>query len=1007
MPSGFRLHTAARYPSPVRQPGQPPPPMNMTQPPAQPFKLFISYSHSNEHCRERLRIHLAPLERNGWLSIWDDREIPAGADWRDEIDGAIAAADAAVFLINADFLASKFCMDKEAAAFLDRHRIDGTLIVYVLTDHCLWEEVSFIERTQLIPRDAKPLVDIEPPGLAYTTVAREIKAALAKHRPKLTITIDLGKQAPSLPGGTIGVPAATANFGIIADLERPTGPAIQAPPPALSREALLKKLPGRSSHLFGREDELTKLDTWRHHKGVFLWIADGGMGKSTLTRWWLEKQDWPEGTRFLGHSFYRQGSRNEAASARGFLIEALANLHIEHAENAPDEELGRKLAEEIAKAPTVLVLDGIEPTQQATEASPHHGSIRDPGLATLIGTLARRPGQALCLATSRIPVTDTMIRNAPGFREEALHTLPPAAALALLRQRGIAGSDEELSAMAERCGHQPLALVLTAEFSHTFLQGKAAAFLERPWQPKAGDTHAVTVMAWFDQALAEENQALDRELSLILGLFDRPAPWGALMALKTHEPAIPGLTERLHKADDAAIFESLARLSQWGLLQTDLTQAEPELDGHPLVREHFGRQLEGSSIEAWRAAHRVLFEWFRNLPRKEFPDTLDEMEPLYRAVRHGCLAGLYKEAREKVHEHRIRRDTHAYSIKKLGAFAAELGALAYFFDRTWQQPTSDLGDMERGWLLSDTAFCLRALGQPIEAMEQYQTAVRIALGQNDWKNAAACYGNICELQLTLGEIQNAISTAGLAVTYADRGKNLVESATARTILANALYQSGETVAAVHLFAEAEKMQAKSQPWHPLLYSLRGFQYCALILGEAEIAAKRGIKDSNGCKRCTKTSSRAARTLRWARENDLSLLTLALDQLTLTRCDFYSSILKGRSPDTNIEAKTDSTLAALRTAGDQRFIPQGLLTRAWLRCCRGNIRGAQEDLDEAQQIAERGSMKLDLTDIALTRARLFKDRDELAKARALIEECGYGRRLPELADAEAAAKDWPA
>jgi hypothetical protein len=45
------------------------------------------------------------------------------------------------------------------------------------------------------------------------------------------------------------------------------------------------------------------------------------------------------------------------------------------------------------------------------------------------------------------------------------------------------------------------------------------------------------------------------------------------------------------------------------------------------------------------------------------------------------------------------------------------------------------------------------------------------------------------------------------------------------------------------------------------------------------------------------------------------------------------------------------------------------------------------------------MKLHLADIALTRARLFNDKDALKKARVLIDECGYGRRLPELKDAE--------
>ena len=53
------------------------------------------------------------------------------------------------------------------------------------------------------------------------------------------------------------------------------------------------------------------------------------------------------------------------------------------------------------------------------------------------------------------------------------------------------------------------------------------------------------------------------------------------------------------------------------------------------------------------------------------------------------------------------------------------------------------------------------------------------------------------------------------------------------------------------------------------------------------------------------------------------------------------------------------------------------------------------------------MPLYLADIHLHRARLFRDRAELAKARDLIEDHGYGRRNEELADAEAAARNWPA
>ena len=102
--------------------------------------------------------------------------------------------------------------------------------------------------------------------------------------------------------------------------------------------------------------------------------------------------------------------------------------------------------------------------------------------------------------------------------------------------------------------------------------------------------------------------------------------------------------------------------------------------------------------------------------------------------------------------------------------------------------------------------------------------------------------------------------------------------------------------------------------------------------------------------------------------------------------------------------------------------RGLLTRAWLRALTGALTGpdsAQDDLDEAWEIAARGSMKLHLADIHLYRARLFGLRNadrglriveaypwispehDLAEVERLIQECGYHRRDEELADAKRA------
>jgi len=85
------------------------------------------------------------------------------------------------------------------------------------------------------------------------------------------------------------------------------------------------------------------------------------------------------------------------------------------------------------------------------------------------------------------------------------------------------------------------------------------------------------------------------------------------------------------------------------------------------------------------------------------------------------------------------------------------------------------------------------------------------------------------------------------------------------------------------------------------------------------------------------------------------------------------------------------------------IPRGLLTRAWLRFLQGNATGSREHLNEAEAIAQRGPMPLYLADVHLTRARLFLDPAELARARRLLEQLrtkGYHRRDREPADAEA-------
>jgi hypothetical protein len=461
------------------------------------------------------------------------------------------------------------------------------------------------------------------------------------------------------------------------------------------------------------------------------------------------------------------------------------------------------------------------------------------------------------------------------------------------------------------------------------------------------------------------------------------------------------------------------------------------LDAHPLLREYFGQRLRDAQPEAWRAAHRRLYEHLCATTEDKPDATLEDLQPLYQAVFHGCHAGLQQEAREKVYRDRIVRGKEFYSTRKLGAFGSDLGAVACFFETPWSRVLPALTEADQSWLLSVAAFNLRALGRLTEALEPMRVSGKMDVTVEQWKGAAISYGNLSELELTLGEVAGAVGDAEQSVIYADRSGDAFQRMSQRGIHAGALHQAGRRDEAESRFREAELMQAERQPAYPLLYSIGSFLYRDLLLSAAEREAGKPEgewKKDEGLALCRAVAERAAQTLKWVTDAKGGLLSVALDHLTLGRAALYAAILESRtrnheqaqprSATTSEESQRglataamelDHAVSGLRSSGHQDYLPHGLLTRAWLRSLSGVRTGsesAQSDLDEAWEIAERGPMPLFLADIHLYRARLFfreatypwqSPQHDLAEARLLIFKHGYLRRKEELEDAEAALK----
>ena len=354
---------------------------------------------------------------------------------------------------------------------------------------------------------------------------------------------------------------------------------------------------------------------------------------------------------------------------------------------------------------------------------------------------------------------------------------------------------------------------------------------------------------------------------------------------------------------------TLKRLQDLRLLEHDPDTGR--LDAHPLLREYFAATLSKNQPEAWQEGHRRLYQQLKDsVPHH--PEGLTGLQALYQAVVHGCRAGLYQEALNEVYISRILRGTGSdgfYSAKKLGAFGADLGAVACFFTEPWQRLAPGLPVGDQAWLLNEAATRLRALGRLAEALEPMWVGAESAEAQADWKNAAIYYGNLSLLQLSLGRIVLAVADAERAVDYADRSGDAFQRISKRTALADARHQQGEWEAARRGFAEAEAMQAERKLEYLQLYSRPGFRYGELLLTEAERAAWGGPAAAEGSEGCAQVAQRAAQALPIAMRNN-HLLSIALAQLTLARSALYTDLLHGRTPGEDAQQHTEAAVAGL-------------------------------------------------------------------------------------------------
>jgi AAA ATPase domain/TIR domain len=977
--------------------------------------IFISYSHKDEPEQPRdgeiqwlsfVRTYLQPAIKHGIFDLFVDENLPGGANLKPEIERKLRACDVFVLLISANSTASDYIIDTEIKITREREAKGEDVVFYplLLTPTPKVALDKFKDKV-VRPRDARPLS-----GFPYSERIQQMS----------DIADEIAKIARDI-------------------VSRKPGPPPRAPQPAYVH---ITGLPETAyERLVGREAELKRLDeAWADAKtNILSLVAEGGAGKSALVNEWLRRlqaDNYHGAEAVLGWSFYSQGTKERATSADEFLNWALDRLGITLATTSASAK-AEAIAEAMMRRRVLLLLDGVEPLQHGP--GPQLGQLKDFGLRALLRRFAATPPEAahgLVVLTSRLAVKDIAHWHDGAAPVRNIEHLSDEAGAALLRDNGVWGTDKELKAAAHDFGGHPLALGLLASFlketqtSDVRRRDHIRNLLADAENP--GHDHARRVMESYEKEWLV-GQPVPLAIMHMVGLFDRPASGDCLKAL-CRKPAIEGLTDQIVKLDEGEWQRAIARLREVRLLAPPDPAAAGALDAHPLVREWFGERLKQTNEAAWKAAHGRLYEHLRDTTKEGKTPKLEDLAPLYQAIAHGCRAGRHQEVLQRIYINRICRrlpsgDAAFDAVIRLGATDTELAAISWFFERPFEKPVSTLNAQQRSWVLGASGSILSAVGRILEAIPALRLALSVEGANENQIEIPSWISELSEIELAIGNISTARELAAKALeshSSRDKTKMLVSL----MVQSRAFNAAGELDTVERLLIRAQKIETQlRRSGSSLRHHIAGGAVDTLF-GELDLARGNLIR----------ARDRATRVLRVGLP--IPVIT-GLNQLNLARARFglglldanrSKTILSGQEDVLAARSRLDDCVAHLRAAGIHHHIPRSLLARSAFRRSLGNWDGAARDLDEVEEIAEPGPMRLHLCDMALERARLSFARieafaplhgliddsppkaerpsegerknlhDEAAKQLAIaddyIKTCGYHRRDEELAELQA-------
>jgi tetratricopeptide (TPR) repeat protein/transcriptional regulator with XRE-family HTH domain len=518
----------------------------------------------------------------------------------------------------------------------------------------------------------------------------------------------------------------------------------------------------------GRVQERKLLMEWLagDQSPVLALVALGGMGKSSLTWTWLQKDvlnlaeaNRPHG--ILWWSFYETEATFASFIDQALIYTSNGDMNLTNATSIYEKT--QTLLILLQQHRFLLVLDGVERELRAysnlvaTHEENHtqrdmQDNFRvciDPHMGSFLRWLAASPPSSKILLTTRLFPHE--LDGLVGCHREELCTLKTEDAIAFLNSQGIHGTRTEIETLCKMYGNHPLTLRLLSRL-----------IVNDPASP--GD---VSIASDYDP-LANLIQRKHHILSLAYNSLQQPLQQllSQLAASRSKMNFEMAKVIGPFKADKE-LKRALQELVQRGLLFFNREQRS--YDFHPIVRQYAYEQLmQKENVHAclveyfWSKAGRSLtaevsepikkIRAFVTEPspnNQPFEEHIENFTLIIELCYHMIHAKQLENAFGIYYKHLASQLYH-----RLGAYQVVIELLQAFISRN-EESFPLLDSQKQSWLLDALAHAYSASGYPQRAVDLLRASIDIDQKLGDKKNLATALWNLAVQQQVLGKLLEA------------------------------------------------------------------------------------------------------------------------------------------------------------------------------------------------------------------------------------------------------------